>query len=228
MKFKKRYIFIPVALIIIFAVSFFAYWQRENITALKYILINSAEENSKMLKENEKVINNIVEKLSDKGISALPEEAVEMMNNGDLTEKDVADIISGKTTVDEVKNRKDNPTNESNNGNQDNTEPSTIANLVAQIYSLRSSFVGKLDSLIAQAKDEWSAGGVKKKDFVSKYIGLGTSLEAQCDAQFESIISQIKEELKRIGGDESIISELKKAYKNEKTAKKASILSQIK
>lgn len=223
MKFKKRYIFIPLALILIFSISALAYWQWENITALKYMLTNSAEETSQMLKENEKVINNIVEKLSDEGISALPEEAVEMMNNGELTEKDAADIISGKTTIDEVKNKKNN-TEES----QANSEASNISNLVAQIYSLRSSFVGKLDSLIAQAKAEWSAGGVNKKDFISKYIGLGTSLEGQCDAQFESIISQIKEELKRTGGDESIISELKKAYKNEKTAKKASILSQIK
>lgn len=223
MKFKKRYIFIPLALILIFSISALAYWQWENITALKYMLTNSAEETSQMLKENEKVINNIVEKLSDEGISALPEEAVEMMNNGELTEKDAADIISGKTTIDEVKNKKNN-TDES----QANSEASNISNLVAQIYSLRSSFVGKLDSLIAQAKAEWSAGGVNKKDFISKYIGLGTSLEGQCDAQFESIISQIKEELKRTGGDESIISELKKAYKNEKTAKKASILSQIK
>ena len=223
MKFKKRYIFIPLALILIFSISALAYWQWENITALKYMLTNSAEETTQMLKENEKVINNIVEKLSDEGISALPEEAVEMMNNGELTEKDAADIISGKTTIDEVKNKKNN-TDES----QANTETSNISSLVAQIYSLRSSFVGKLDSLIAQAKAEWSAGGVNKKDFISKYIGLGTSLEGQCDAQFESIISQIKEELKRTGGDESIISELKKAYKNEKTAKKASILSQIK
>ena len=223
MNFKKRYIFIPLALILIFSISALAYWQWENITALKYMLTNSAEETTQMLKENEKVINNIVEKLSDEGISALPEEAVEMMNNGELTEKDAADIISGKTTIDEVKNKKNN-TDES----QANSEPSNISNLVAQIYSLRSSFVGKLDSLIAQAKAEWSAGGVNKKDFISKYIGLGTSLEGQCDAQFESIISQIKEELKRTGGDESIISELKKAYKNEKTAKKASILSQIK
>ena len=223
MKFKKRYIFIPLALILIFSISALAYWQWENITALKYMLPNSAEETTQMLKENEKVINNIVEKLSDEGISALPEEAVEMMNNGELTEKDAADIISGKTTIDEVKNKKNN-TDES----QANSEASNISNLVAQIYSLRSSFVGKLDSLIAQAKAEWSAGGVNKKDFISKYIGLGTSLEGQCDAQFESIISQIKEELKRTGGDESIISELKKAYKNEKTAKKASILSQIK
>ena len=223
MEFKKRYIFIPLALILIFSISALAYWQWENITALKYMLTNSAEETTKMLKENEKVINNIVEKLSDEGISALPEEAVEMMNNGELTEKDAADIISGKTTIDEVKNKKNN-TDES----QANSEASNISNLVAQIYSLRSSFVGKLDSLIAQAKAEWSAGGVNKKDFISKYIGLGTSLEGQCDAQFESIISQIKEELKRTGGDESIISELKKAYKNEKTAKKASILSQIK
>lgn len=223
MNFKKRYIFIPLALILIFSISALAYWQWENITALKYMLTNSAEETTQMLKENEKVINNIVEKLSDEGISALPEEAVEMMNNGELTEKDAADIISGKTTIDEVKNKKNN-TDES----QANSEASNISNLVAQIYSLRSSFVGKLDSLIAQAKAEWSAGGVNKKDFISKYIGLGTSLEGQCDAQFESIISQIKEELKRTGGDESIISELKKAYKNEKTAKKASILSQIK
>lgn len=223
MEFKKRYIFIPLALILIFSISALAYWQWENITALKYMLTNSAEETTQMLKENEKVINNIVEKLSDEGISALPEEAVEMMNNGELTEKDAADIISGKTTIDEVKNKKNN-TDES----QANSESSNISNLVAQIYSLRSSFVGKLDSLIAQAKAEWSAGGVNKKDFISKYIGLGTSLEGQCDAQFESIISQIKEELKRTGGDESIISELKKAYKNEKTAKKASILSQIK
>ena len=169
MNFKKRYIFVPIALFIIFAVSSLAYWQWENITALKYMFTNSAEETSQMLKENEKVINNIVEKLSDKGITALPEEAVEMMNNGELTEKDAADIISGKTTVDEIKN-KNNSTTNNQNSNQNTTESSNISNLVAQIYSLRSSFVGKLDSLIAQAKAEWSAGGVNKQVHRVGYI----------------------------------------------------------
>lgn len=49
-------------------------------------------------------------------------------------------------------------------------------------------------------------------------------LEKSCDAQFDSIVSQI-EELKQTGGNTYVVSDLRKAYQNEKSIKMASILS---
>lgn len=56
--------------------------------------------------------------------------------------------------------------------NYSNTTPESsnnIGDLTAQIYSLRSSFSGKVDSLVAQAKSDAASGQYTKRELISKY-----------------------------------------------------------
>ena len=101
-----------------------------------------------------------------------------------------------------------------------------LQELLARIYLLRSSFTGQLNSLVEQAKAEVIASGSKDNIFsiASKYIGMGNNLEAQCDAEMESLLNEIYAELKRTGGDTGMVEDIRTAYKNEKSITKAALI----
>jgi len=222
-KIRKRTLVILIVLAaLIGGVCALTYWQWNNIMALKYATYTE-EEQAQLTKENEEVLKKISEQLQIEDISALSDEAVEMFNKGELTEQEAVEIITGKTTLEQIKIEK-----EENKGNtQGNEEPkeANVSNLVAKLYVLRSSFVGRLNSLLSQAKAEYANGG-NKGAILAKYAGIAGGLEASCDAQVESLLSQIKAELERTGGDTSIVGKIRSAYRSEKSAKKAAILSQ--
>ena len=105
-------------------------------------------------------------------------------------------------------------------------KPSELESLVAQIYILRSDFSGQLDSLVSQAKAEYIANkGKNKAGIAGKYLRKATDLEALCDSQMEETLSKIDVEIKRTGGDTEIVSEIRSAYENEKSIKKADLLA---
>lgn len=226
---------ISAVLVLTVACSAFVYFQWDNIIALNYALTYSDEKLKKLEYDNNKLINDIFDEFSGSGLTALNDEAVEMLNEGKLTQQQVTDIITGKTTIEEIKALNNNESKKetddaekiSENNNDVSNSNAQIANLIGQIYVLRATFVGRLDSLIAQGKAELSAGTSSKKELASKYISLGSSLEAQCDSQIEGILSKLKQELSKNGGDLNIISQIRTAYRNEKSAKKAAILSQM-
>ena len=115
-----------------------------------------------------------------------------------------------------------------NEGGQDaaRNDGVRLQELLARVYLLRSSFTGQIDGLVEQAKAEVIASGNKDNVFAlaSKFIGMGNSLEAQCDAQMESLLGEISAELQRTGGDTGIVGEIRSAYENEKSIKKAALL----
>ena len=197
------------------------YWQRENLKAIFYAVRYSDAEQEKLQKESDRIIKELSEKFAEQGLSELTEEAVQMLHDGTLTEDDAIKIITGEKTLEEIKEDKVNP--EAKSGKNGNSPK--IASLVGKMYVLRSTYLGKLNSLIGQAKAEVMAGN-SKSSVASKYIGIAAGLEGQCDAQVESVLAQITEELKKTGGDLSLVSELRSAYRNEKSVKKASLLSQ--
>ena len=93
---------------------------------------------------------------------------------------------------------------------------------------MKASYSGQVDGLVSQAKQEYIAGKgkVSKLTIGKKYMGMAGALEAQCDGQMEAILAEIKEELKKTGGDLSLVDEIRAAYKSEKSAKKAALLEE--
>ena len=213
MKRKKTVILIILA-VIIAGLGALIYWQWNNIEALRYFATYSEEERQNKLDENEKAISDILDGMSGIDISRLSDEAVKMLQNGELTEEEAIAIITNKTTLDEIKSGKATLSNNSSN----------LETLIAKIYVLRSTYVGKLDSLVSQAYGEYKAGG-DSDAIVDKYIGIASGMEGECDGQIESLLSQIKTELEKTGGDMSLINQIRTTYKNEKSIKKGDLLS---
>lgn len=112
--------------------------------------------------------------------------------------------------------------------NQDGqASESRLNQLIAQVYLLKSSFSGRIDSLIEQAKAEYIANNCQNKAGIAgKYLRKGTDMEAECDARMESLLAEISSELQKTGGDSSIVSEIRSAYKNEKSIKKAELVAE--
>ena len=154
----------------------------------------------------------------------------------DFLENGVAVDKSGDKTVQNASG-KANSTPETNVSNGESTEgqtqpayehekPSEMESLVAQIYILRADFSGRLDSLVSQAKAEYIANKDKNKAGIAgKYYRKATDLETLCDSQMEEILSKIDTEIKRTGGAIEIVSDIRSAYENEKSIKKADLLA---
>ena len=211
---KKKTVILIILAVIIAGLGALIYWQWNNIEALRYFATYSEEERQNKLDENEKAISDILDGMSGIDISRLSDEAVKMLQNGELTEEEAIAIITNKTTLDEIKSGKATLSNNSSN----------LETLIAKIYVLRSTYVGKLDSLVSQAYGEYKAGG-DSDAIVDKYIGIASGMEGECDGQIESLLSQIKTELEKTGGDMSLINQIRTTYKNEKSIKKGDLLS---
>lgn len=114
---------------------------------------------------------------------------------------------------------------------QPQKETSKMSELVAELYVLKSTYIARLDGLEAKGKSEYSQTPegnrttAWKNSMIAKYSGEISAWESECDAKVEGIISQIKEELKKTGGDTSVIKKIRTTYENEKQIKKAQYMN---
>lgn len=246
---KKKLVFkkvIVLSLIIISGISAVVVIlkQRNNISALHYALNCSEEDREQLQRDNNELIADIVEKLNKEGIGLLTDDEVSSLKNGDLTEEQVLEIIGNRSNREnnvlnaseppeyesaksdgESSDSSDNAASESKTQSENKVQSNNISSLISQIYSLRSSFSGQVDSIVSQAQADAASGKYTKSEIIGKYAGQLSSLEGPCDSQFSSLVSQIESELTKTNGDTSLISELRSAYANEKRIKKASVFS---
>ena len=101
-----------------------------------------------------------------------------------------------------------------------------IQNLFAQLYVLQSSFNAKLDNVIQECITEFLALEPEQQTRTAKirivYARMDTisNMEADCDAQVESIAAQLDELDPELG------AKARQYYKNEKELKKANLIAQ--
>ncbi len=99
-----------------------------------------------------------------------------------------------------------------------------VQNLFAQLYVLRASFNTQLDNLIGECIQEFLALDPASQTRAAKirivYARMDdvTAMEADCDAQVESIAAQLDEI------DPALGAKARQYYKNEKDLKKASLI----
>ena len=99
-----------------------------------------------------------------------------------------------------------------------------VQNLFAQLYVLRSSFNTRIDNLIGECIQEFLALDPAEQTRAAKirivYNRMDdvTAMEAECDAQVESIAAQLDEI------DPALGAKARQYYKNEKDLKKASLI----
>ena len=223
-----KIIWLVILAVVAIGIGVLAYMNANNIKALTY-MNKSPEQHKELLLENEKKVQEILDKLPAPTIKPLSEEDEKKLQNGEISQEEALSIIMGKNEKPQnsQQNKKPGPVKiEEDNTNEEEYDPERLQNLIAQIYLLRSSFTGQINGLVAQAKQEYI--NQTKKDLpaiAAKYIGIASGLESSCDGQIESLLSQIKTELEKAGADTSMVNDIRSAYYNEKSITKAALLA---
>lgn len=219
---KKRkwpWILLSIFLILAILIAILVKWQWNNIMAVHYATSYSEEELLKMQEENDQIIEELGNQLSNVDFSALPEEARELLQKGELPEEAAVAVLTGQVSWEEYKAGQSVPADVTT------YSPGYTDDIIAQIYVLRSSYVGKLDSLVSQAWGEYRSGSISKTDLISKYVGIGYGLEAECDGKMEALLSQLSDALSYQGEDMSVVETIRRTYQSEKSIKKAEMIA---
>lgn len=227
MRKKKGIIAWSIVLVLVIGIGVLLWTQINNLNAIKYATY-TPEEREQVLEENRKEIEEKIQDMMIEPLNPLTKEQEELLNRGELSEKEALQIIMGNIAG----NTQNRETMQLSAGKKDKEKESAnrVQELIARVYLLRSSFSGQLDGLVAEAKAEYVAqkratGKADKASIASKYIGKGHALEGVCDGQMEALLSDISAELNRIGGDTSLVGQIRSAYSAEKSVKKANLLS---
>lgn len=202
-------------------------WQFQNeIKALQYHLEYSREEQEVLVQENENRMDELLEQVN------IPEEVISDIKaeSVDETKPSTPEVTAQEPPKQEtVKNEPVKKEPVKPEKPQQNYDPE-LAGMIGEIYALRTSFVGQLDQLLVEARNEYIAVPAEKREkqksvILNKYIKKAGGLEANCDSQMNEILGRMKTHLKKTGGDTSLVGEIQNVYENEKALKKAYYLS---
>lgn len=222
---KKRRRWLKLLLIILAvlaaAVLIFVKYQENNILAFKYSRKYSIEELTQKNEAVEEKMQALVGRLPEVYAQPLSEEARMMLNGGELSDEEAIALITGV-----YQNTED---SDSEDAETERTLSKTNE-LVAEFYLLRAEFLNNIDNLIAQGQEERQTIPKEdrslsvKLDMAKKYARLGSALEEQCDKRMDSLLGELKKELKATGQSTSIIADIKDLYNEEKAIKKAALI----
>ncbi len=224
--------------------------QLNNIKALSYMMTMDTGTLSQRAEENRKTLDKAME---DYQIPAytFSEEEMAQLASGELSEEEAASRLLGQSgsgetgTTEEPAPSQSQAPSESPSASQapsasQSAAPSQSASqsgdnatqeaeaelrqLVATMYVLQATYEGKLEAIVQEAIDEYTAGEHtsenRTKIVYSKYDAL-TKLEKECDQKVADIVARMRELLKATGQSESLADEVQKTYEEEKSLKKA-------
>lgn len=224
--------------------------QWNNIKALSYMMTMDTGTLSQRAEENRKTLDKAME---DYQIPAytFSEEEMAQLASGELSEEEAASRLLGQSgsgetgTTEEPAPSQSQAPSENPSASQapsasQSAAPSQSASqsgdnatqeaeaelrqLVATMYVLQATYEGKLEAIVQEAIDEYTAGEHtsenRTKIVYSKYDAL-TKLEKECDQKVADIVARMRELLKATGQSESLADEVQKTYEEEKSLKKA-------
>lgn len=227
-------------------------WQKNNIVALRYAVDYSADEISDQIEDSNQQTQERMSEIAGLPMRPLTDKEAKLLSDGEITQEEAVSLIIGKTTLEEIQSEKylsaeenspksetGNGGNVEKNGNGANGESSKnggnsgngggqdidISSTLAKIYALEGEFTASVESLISQAKAE--VGSMSTPDLMRKYSGLAASMEGECDSRLESLLGELESKLNAGGRDTSIIDEIRGAYENKKSLKKAELISRF-
>lgn len=217
---KRKTAFWLILLAVLLAlIGLLIWWQWNNITALRYAALYTAEQKQELIRQTDEVMKEVGKTFSGVNFDLLPEEAKEQLAKGELEEDTAVAILTGQLSWEEYQQSKD-----ASGFAPVYSKPSRVDDIIAKIYVLRASYTGKIDGLVGQALSDYRARKGTKSELISRYVSMGYALEGECDGQMEALLSELQEELERTGGDTDLISKIRSAYRTEKSLKKASII----
>lgn len=218
--------------------------QWNNIKALNYMMTMDTGTLSQRAEENRETLKKAME---DYQIPAytFSEEEMAQLASGELSEEEAASRLLGQSGSGETGTTEGPEASQSQEPSQapsasQSAAPSQSASqsgdnatqeaeaelrqLVATMYVLQATYEGKLEAIVQEAIDEYTAGEHtsenRTKIVYSKYDAL-TKLEKECDQKVANIVARMRELLKATGQSESLADEVQKTYEEEKSLKKA-------
>jgi len=240
-KSKKKIAIIVLSVVTVVSVAV-VIWQWSNITAARYYLAYSQDQiTAKIEENNQKVLDSINDLLpvtvtdltdEEKGLMAskeiTKEEAVQLLVKRSISIELLADEANA-TAADDLSDNVPIPAvNLQPDG--ENVE-STLTELIAELYVLRAYYTNRLEEMRLLAIVDYSALGNEQRTYGTKmkigmnYLKLAGTLETECDELMDDLVARIEMELKKTGGNKSIIRDIKYYYAEEKRLKKAYYLS---
>lgn len=149
----------------------------------------------------------------------------------------------GKKPADKTPGKSDPPVNDKK---EDAVKPSTgtaqqtqtgsdadkrIAELVTKMYVLKADYTGAVEGVVSSMKADYSKLPAEqrtksaKQSIAAGYMSKINAMEAQCDAQVNAIVTELRQILKENGRDMSLADAIVSTYASEKENTKAYYLS---
>jgi len=241
---KRKKILLILLIVFVVAAVAIGIWQRNNIKAIAEFSRYSNKEISNKIEENKNELKEEIEKTTPNLVRDFTPEEKKLIASGKVTiDEMVKKVIkeSSNTSQNEKQNNSTAGSGSSKTGTETNKNGTTdsgssktdkeakidavINEHVAKMYGLEAYYLGRLGNIESTAQSSVADG---KKTSISQYISNATSLEGQCDAKINEVLSSLKTQLTNLGGDVSIVSSLRSAYEKEKSLKKAYFMSLLK
>lgn len=222
---KGAKIALGVAAVLAVAGAAAAVWQWNNLNALRYGLTLDQDTLDQRLEENRTVLN----------------EAMDQYDISDytFTKEEVSQLTEGTVSAQEAaKKLLEQPAQEAPQTEQPEQPPQAdhaqeeaeIRELIATMYVLRATYVGKLEAVVQSAIDEYTAGehtSENRTRVVRGKLDELIAMEKECDGEVAAVVSRLRELLKATGQDDSLARQVEETYKEEKSLKKAYYLNEF-
>ena len=202
-----------------------AVWQWNNLNALRYGLTLDQDTLDQRLEENRTVLNEAMDQYD--------------ISDYSFTEENVSQLTEGTVSAQEAaKKLLEQPAQEAPQTEQPEQPPQAdhaqeeaeIRELIATMYVLRATYVGKLEAVVQSAIDEYTAGehtSENRTRVVRGKLDELIAMEKECDGEVAAVVSRLRELLKATGQDDSLARQVEETYKEEKSLKKAYYLNEF-
>lgn len=221
---KKKRIRWIVLIIFLVACSSLLLWQWNNVQAITYMLTLDNTQLAERNKKNDEQFNELMQKYN---LEFFTEEELRALLNGSPDIESAENSLVEGTEINRTASQK----NQRLDATVDYTEEIRLQ--IAQMYVLKSTFVGKLEAIVAQAKSEFEALSpeARTNDAKVKIVKSKTNqiaaLEKECDGEVSAVVSQLQVLLKESGEDQSLVDKVKTVYAEEKSLKKAYYMNEL-
>lgn len=199
-----------------------AAWQWNNLNALRYGLTMDGDTIEQKLQENEQALQNAMTEYNIPQYTFSQEEIAQLTDGTLSTEEAARKILDTQTPLAAAP--------EGQAAASQSEADQAIQEQIATMYVLRSTYVGKLETIAQSAIDEYTAGDhteENRKQVVYDKLDQLTALEKECDAQVAQVVSRLRELLKEAGRDDSLAKQVEQTYQQEKSLKKAAYLEEF-
>lgn len=252
----KRWKTILCAALVLLAVSLagLAWWQRENLKAVKDATQHTSEELEEKLSANQRMIQETVKAAPEITVREVTEEERQALRDGAMTQEELVERLLD-TAVPETPSEGEVspasgeaalpagqqppaqepavPVAEEPPKPVKTTYQKELSALIARVYVLREEYTLALDNMYASAKAEYKALPTEKRTktnlakMAGGYLSKASALEKECDGKMDEIVSAMEALIKENNGDMSLVDTVVYTYANEKSLKKSWYLSEL-